>query len=117
MRSWMCLAVLSASLLSACALRPNYRQILPPDVGRLQPAEGRNHEDVTVRLVDAATKRPVPGAKVYVGTSRGRFALTSDVNGLVKLPVTPELLAENPLMEVVLPAESEGYNFELVKQD
>ena len=59
----------------------------------------------------------MPGAKVYVGTSRGRFSLVSDAHGLVKLPVTQELLAENPLVEVVLPAEIEGYAFELVKQD
>ncbi|ATB29146.1 hypothetical protein [Melittangium boletus] len=117
MRRWMSLAVLSAGLLSACALRPYYRQVLPPDVSVLKPAQARGHEDVTLRMVEPGTNRPLVGAKVYLGTSRGRFATTSDAQGLVKLPVTAELLTENPLVEVIPPSDAKGYAFEVVKQD
>ncbi len=117
MRRWMSLAVLSAGLLSACALRPNYRQILPPDVSNLAPVQARNHEDVTLRLVEPGTNRPLPGVKVYLGTSQGRSASVSDAQGLVKLPVTPHLLQENPLVEVLLPAGATGYAFEAVKPE
>jgi hypothetical protein len=110
----LCLAVLSLGLLSACALRPYYRQVLPPEVAGLKPQAARGHEDVTVRVVEPGTGRPIPGARVVLGTNRARVSVTSDAEGLIKLPVTPDLLAENPLVEVLLPPGARGYALELV---
>lgn len=114
MRSLLCLSVLSLGLLSACALRPYYRQVLPPEVAGLKAQEARGHEDVTLRVVEPETGRPIPGARVLLGTSRGNVSVTSDAEGLIKLPVRPELLSENPLVEVILPPGARGYTLALV---
>ncbi|QRK10162.1 hypothetical protein JQX13_08720 [Archangium violaceum] len=113
MRPLLCAAVLSLGL-SACVLRPYYRQVLPPEVSRLEPREARGVEDVLLRVVEPGYERPISGARVLLGTGQGRVNVTSDVNGLIRLPVTPELLAENPLVEVSLPPGVRGYRLELV---
>jgi len=50
-------------------------------------------------------------------TGLRRFSATSDVNGLLQLPVSPELLAENPLVEVLLPKGMADYALQPVKQE
>ncbi|WP_395811112.1 hypothetical protein [Archangium minus] len=114
LRPLLCVAVLSLGL-SACTLRPYYRQVLPPEASRLKPQEARGMEDVLVRVMEPGLNRPISGARVLVGTGRERVNVTSDVNGFVRLPVTPELLAENPLVEVILPPGVRGYALELVR--
>jgi hypothetical protein len=114
MRSLLCFAVLSLGLLSACALRPYYRQVLPPEVAGLKPQAAQGQPDVTLRVVEQGTGRPLPGARVLLGTSRGTVNVTSDAEGLIRLPVRPELLAENPLVEVILPPGARGYALELM---
>lgn len=118
MRPLLCVALLSLGLLSACALRPYYRQILPPDLATMKPAaaQGRS-EGVMLRVVEPGTERPISGARILLSMNRGRVALVSDANGFVQLPLTPELLAENPLVEVVLPAGVRGYTFQPVKAE
>ncbi|WP_375768411.1 hypothetical protein NR798_43150 [Archangium gephyra] len=108
MRPLLCLAVLSLGLLSACALRPYYRQVLPPDMAAMKPQAAKDKGEATVRLLEPETEKPIAGARVIMTLGRGRVVATSDANGLVQLPVTPELLAENPLVEVVLPAGVQG---------
>jgi hypothetical protein len=105
----MSLALLSFGLLSACVPRPYYRQVLPPDVAQLKPTQAEGREGVTLRLVDPETGRPIAGGRVLVSGSRGRVNVTSDADGLVRLPVTPGLLAENPLVEVVPPKGVKRY--------
>jgi len=111
MRSLMCVALLSLGLLSACALRPYYRQVLPPDMAGMKPQAAQGQGPVTLRMVEPGTDRPIAGARVLLSLNRGRVVATSDANGLIQLPVTPELLAENPLVEVVLPLGLRGYSF------
>jgi hypothetical protein len=115
MRSLLRLALLSSlGLLSACALRPYYRQVLPPDVVR---DKGVGVEQVTLRVVESGTERPIPGARVLLTTGRARINATSDANGLVQLPVSPELLSENPLVEVILPKGTAGYALQPVQRE
>ena len=117
MRSLMCVALLSLGLLSACALRPYYRQVLPPDMAGMKPQAAQGQEPVTLRMVEPGTDRPIAGARVLLSLNRGRVVATSDANGLIQLPVTPELLTENPLVEVVLPPGVRGYSLQAVKPE
>jgi hypothetical protein len=117
MRPLLCLALLSLGLLSACALRPYYRQVLPPDLAGMKPQAVQGKQEVMLRVVEAGTELPVPGARLLLSTSRGRVSLVSDGEGLVHLPVTSELLAENPLVEVVLPPGVRGYALQAVKPE
>ncbi len=115
MRSLLRLALLSSlCALSACTLRPFYRQVLPPDVVR---EKGAGVEQVTLRVVQPGSGQPIPGARVLLTTGRTRVNATSDENGLVQLPVSQDLLAENPLVEVVLPKGLEDYALQPVKQE
>jgi len=115
MRSLLRLVLLSAlCVVSGCTLRPYYRQVLPPDVVR---DKGVGVEQVTLRVVAPRSGRPIPGARVLLTTGRVRVNATSDANGLLQLPVSQELLAENPLMEVVLPKGTEDYALQPVKQE
>ncbi|HYO73393.1 MAG TPA: hypothetical protein VEU33_45740 [Archangium sp.] len=117
MRPLLCVALLSLGLLPACTLRPYYRQVLPTDMSAMKPAMAQGQgEGVLLRMVDPGMERPIPGARIFLTTNRGRVALVSDQEGLVRMPVTPELLAENPLVEVVLPPDVYGYTFQPVKQ-
>jgi hypothetical protein len=117
MRPLLCLALLSLGLLSACALRPFYRQVLPPDLAGVKPQALQGKQEVRLRVVEPGTEQPIPGARILLSTSRGRVSLASDANGLVQMPVTPELLAENPLVEVVLPPGVRGYAFQPVQPE
>lgn len=117
MRPLLCLALLSLGLLSACALRPYYRQVLPPDLAGMKPQAVQGKQEVMLRVVEPRTDQPIPGARILLTANRGRVILSSDVNGLVQMPVTPELLAENPLVEVVLPPGVRGYAFQPVKPE
>lgn len=105
------LALVSSGLLSACVPRPYYRQVLPPDVAQLQPAQAQAQglTEVTLRVVEPESGRPIPGARVSASGFRGRANALSDAEGLVRLPVTPDLLAENPLVEVLLPKGVKHY--------
>jgi hypothetical protein len=112
MRSLMCVALLSLGLLSACALRPYYRQVLPPELSGMKPQAAQGQGPVTLRMVEPGTDKPIVGARVILSLmNRGRVVAVSDANGFLQLPVTPELLAENPLVEVVLPPGLSGYSF------
>lgn len=117
MRPLLCLALVSLGLLSACALRPYYRQVLPPDLAGMKPQAVEGKQEVMLRVVEKGTELPVPGARVFLSTSRGRVSLVSDGEGLVQMPVTSELLAENPLVEVVLPPGVQGYALQAVKTE
>ena len=105
-----CLAVMSLTLSSACALRPYYRQVLPPDA-----VKSKGVSEVPLRIVNPQTGQPIPGARVVLTTNFGsRVTVTSDANGLLQMPVTPQLLAENPLVETILPSNVRGYAFQPV---
>ncbi|HEX8435959.1 hypothetical protein [Archangium sp.] len=107
----LCVALLCLGVLSACALRPYYRQVLPPEVAR---SKGAGVEQVMLRVVEPDTGRPIPGARVLLTTGRGRVNVASDAEGLLRLPVSSELFAENPLVEVLLPKGVAGYAFQPV---
>lgn len=113
MRLMSLVAPLACVLLSACALRPYYRQVLPPELAQAKTAA---ESEVTIRVVHARTGRPLPGVRVFAGAGRTRFNVTSDAQGLIRVPVNPELLSENPLVEVVPPKDVVGYRLELVRE-
>jgi cell division septation protein DedD len=103
------IALTALALLSACALRPHYKDMVQP-VGAPQAAEGQT---LMMRLVDPGTGQPIQGAKVIAGTSRARLAATSDTQGRISVPVSQALLEENPLVEVVLPKGVKAYQFQV----
>ncbi len=117
MRPLLCLALLSLGLLSACALRPYYRQVLPPDLAGMKPQALQGRQEVALRVVEQGTEQPIPGVRILLSTNRARVMLVSDANGLVQMPVTSELLAENPLVEVIPPPGVRGYVFQPVKAE
>lgn len=103
------IALTSLALLSACALRPHYKDMVQP-VGAPQAADGQT---LMMRLVDPGTGQPIQGAKVIAGTNRARLAATSDAQGRISVPVSQALLDENPLVEVVLPKGVKAYQFQV----
>lgn len=107
-------ATVAFALLSACGLRPRYREVVVPEAPAQQkPAEG---QQVVLRVVDSTTGQPVPGAKVLAMGGRSRLSATSDAQGLLTVTVSQALLDENPLVEVVLPKGVRGYRLEPVPQ-
>jgi hypothetical protein len=109
-RALLTAVLASSALLSACALRPRYAEVVAPP-SNVASAAGTT---VALRVVDPATNRPVPGARVLAGDTRSRMSATADADGVVKFEVTPELLKENPLVEVVLPSGVRSYRLELM---
>ena len=107
-------ATVAFALLSACGLRPRYREVVVPEAPAQQKsAEG---QQVVLRVVDPSTGQPVPGAKVLATGGRSRLSATSDAQGLLTVTVSQALLDENPLVEVVLPKGVRGYRLEPVPQ-
>lgn len=108
-RSLLTAALVSSALLSACTLRPRYKDVVQP--GSSSSVAGQT---VALRVLDGETNQPVKGARVLAGDSRSRLSAVSDEEGMVKLQVSPELLKENPLVEVVLPAGVRAYRLQLM---
>lgn len=100
------------ALLSACSLRPYYRDVVVPEGSALtKPAEGQT---VVLRVVDPGSGEPLPNVRVLASGSRARLVATSDAQGLLTVAVSRSLLEENPLVEVVLPKGVKHYRFEPV---
>ncbi|MFP2907930.1 hypothetical protein ACLESD_23345 [Pyxidicoccus sp. 3LFB2] len=108
-RSLLTAALVATALLSACTLRPRYKDVVQPGASTSVAGQA-----VALRVLDAETNQPVKGARVLAGDSRFRLSATSDSEGLVKLQVSPELLKENPLVEVVLPSGVRAYRLQLM---
>lgn len=109
-RNLLTVALLSTTLLSACALRPRYNDIVQAN-GTTALQE---NQLVVLRVTDAATGKPVKGAKVLGGEYRNHLNATSDENGEVSLQLDPGLVKENPLVEVVLPKGVRRYKLQVV---
>lgn len=109
-RKLLTVALLSTALLSACTLRPRYKDLVQTG----GTAQLKEDQLVVLRVMDAQTGQPVKGAKVSSGESRNRLNTVSDENGQVSLKVNQALLTENPLVEVVLPKGVRGYKLQLV---
>ncbi|MHA7634420.1 transthyretin-like family protein [Corallococcus sp. M7] len=109
-RNLLTIAVLSSALLSACALRPRYNEVIQAN-GATGLQEGQL---VVLRVTDAATGKPVKGAKVLGGEYRNHINATTDENGEFSLPIDPGLVKENPLVEVVLPKGVSRYKLQVV---
>jgi hypothetical protein len=108
-RASLSVALFALSLLSACALRPHYKDMVQPDASQ-KAADG---QVLMMRVVDPATGQPIPGAKVIAGSGRTRLAATSDAQGRISVPVAQALIEENPLVEVVLPKGVKSYQFQV----
>ncbi|WP_228564891.1 hypothetical protein [Myxococcus sp. AB036A] len=110
-RKLLTLALASSSLLAACVVqRPFYRDVV-------QPAGSSVAAGTLVDLIvlDSDTNQPVKGAKVLWGEdSRSRESYVTDEDGRVSFDVTPALLKENPLVEVVLPRGVRSYRLQVV---
>ncbi|MFL5346597.1 MAG: hypothetical protein ACJ8AT_17595 [Hyalangium sp.] len=112
-RASLSVVLIALGLLSACALRPRYKDMVQPEGSPQQAVvEGQT---LMMRVVEPATGKPIPGAKVIAGANRARLAATSDDQGRIAVPVSQELLAENPLVEVVLPKGVKGYQFQVLR--
>lgn len=107
-RALLTVVLTSTSLLTACALRPTYKELIaPPSAANVAPGQ-----TVALRVVDGSGK-PVEGARVRAGEGRTRLNVLSDADGLVKLEANEALLKENPLVEVVLPKGVKTYRLQL----
>ncbi|NVJ19893.1 MULTISPECIES: hypothetical protein [Myxococcus] len=107
-RALLTIVLTSTSLLTACALRPTYKELVaPPNAANITPGQM-----VALRVVDGSGK-PVEGARVRAGEGRTRLNVLSDADGLVKLEANEALLKENPLVEVVLPKGVTSYRLQL----
>ncbi len=106
-------AAVAFALLSACVLRPRYREVVVPEGAAQQSLDG---QQVVLRVVDTETGAPVPGARVLATGARSRLNATSDEQGLLTVTVSKALMDENPLVEVVLPKGVRGYRLEPVPQ-
>jgi hypothetical protein len=111
-RASLSVALVTLGLLSACTLRPHYKDMVQPAGASPQVVDGQT---LMMRVVDPATGQPIPGAKVMAGTGRARLATTSDAEGRLSLPVSQALLEENPLVEVVLPKGVKAYQFQVLR--
>ena len=111
-RASLSVVLIALGLLTACALRPRYKDMVQP-VGAPQAAQGQT---LLMRVVDPATGQPISGAKVIAGANRERLAATSDEQGRISVPVSQVLLDENPLVEVVLPKGVKAYQFQVVRE-
>jgi hypothetical protein len=109
-RALLTAVLASTALLSACSLRPRYADVVAPG----PDAKNAAGKTVALRVVDPATNRPIPGARVLAGDSRSRLSATTDADGVVKFEVSPELLKDNPLFEVVLPSGVSTYRLQLM---
>ncbi len=112
-RASLSVVLVALGLLSACALRPHYKDMVQPEGGAQQAVDGQT---LLMRVVDPATGQPINGAKVIAGATRTRLAATSDDQGRIAVPVSQALLEENPLVEVVLPRGVKAYQFQLLRQ-
>ncbi len=111
-RALLSVALVALGLLSACALRPYYRDMVKPEGGSAQAVDGQT---LQMRIVDPGTGQPIPGAKVFAGTGRARLAATSNAAGELSVPVSQALIDENPLVEVVLPKGVRSYQFQVLR--
>ncbi len=92
--SFVAVALLSL-LVSGCALRPRYAQVLPANL-----EEG----DVAwLQLVDGTTGSPLPDVPVIVGEGRERVRQRTNAEGIFTLPVQASWQRSNPIIEVTLP--------------
>ncbi|AGC48744.1 hypothetical protein MYSTI_07472 [Myxococcus stipitatus DSM 14675] len=109
-RALLTVALTATSLLTACALRPSYKDVMATaavtDASTAQAP-------VVLRVVDGSGK-PVKGARVRAGELRTRVNVVSDADGLVTLEPSAVLMKENPLVEVVLPKGVTTYRLEHV---
>jgi hypothetical protein len=111
-RASLCVALFALGVLSACALRPRYSELVQPEGSSQKAVDGQT---LTMRMVDPATGQPIKGAKVLSGSGRSRLAVTSDDEGRITVPVAQSLLEENPLLEVVLPKGVKAYQFQVFR--
>ena len=93
-----------ALLVSGCALRPRYADFVSAKT------EGK---EVTFVVTDAATGKPLPGAKIEVSELKNRVTVTSGADGTFKLPVEKKFIDENPVFVVTVPKGVEQYTVKL----
>lgn len=110
-RTLLTAVLASTALLSACSLRPRLSEVVVQPGANAASVAGQT---VALQVLNAQTNRPVPGARVLAGDARTRMSGTTDADGIVKFDVPAELLKENPLVEVVLPAGVSSYRLQLM---
>ncbi|HZI09876.1 MAG TPA: hypothetical protein VE153_05735 [Myxococcus sp.] len=108
-RTLLTVVLASAALLSSACLRPRYKELV-----QVTPADIAPGQVVVLRVVNPDTGQPVKGVRVLAGERRERVSAVTDEAGIVKLPVSRELLDENPIVEVVLPKGVRSYRLQPV---
>lgn len=94
------LLVLVSVLVSSCALRPRYRDLVPATATGAQ---------VKLQLVDGSSGVPLPNVKLELGEGKFRTQATTDAMGFFSLPVDKSYSAENAVLVVTLPREVADY--------
>lgn len=95
-----------ALLAAGCALRPRYADFVTAKT------EGK---ELTLVVIDAATTRPVPGAKIELSELKNRINVTTAADGTFKVPVEKKYLDENSILVVTLPRDVVNYRIELAR--
>lgn len=86
--------------LTACALRPTYRSLVPPET---------TAAELKLLLVDRTTGSPLPNVKVELSEWKNRYSTTTGADGTFVLPVAKKYLEENPVLVVAVPRGVKGY--------
>ncbi|MDY7232325.1 hypothetical protein [Hyalangium rubrum] len=113
-RVLLSLALVTLGLLSACTLRPHYRDVVQPAGASQKAVEGQT---LILRVVEPGSGKPIAGARVLAGAGHPRLSAVTDAEGRISVPVSRALLDENPLMEVVLPKGVSQYQFQLARAE
>lgn len=95
-----------ALLATGCALRPRYGDFVSART------EGK---EITLVVIDTATNRPVPGAKVEVSELRNRLNFTTPADGTFKVPVEKKYIDENSIIVVTLPPNVINYRVDIAR--
>lgn len=91
---------LTALVTQSCALRPRFNDLVPKE----QPLKV-----LRLRVVNAETGQPVPGASVEMGEAKFRSAGVTDANGEVSLPVHKKNRDDNSVIVVTMAAGMPRY--------
>lgn len=92
-------------VLAACVHRPYYRDLV---------GNAGAENEVNLRLLDAATNKPLANVPIRVAGGNDKIAVTTDENGHFKLPVKKSLMDPYTVVEVMRPAGVERYTIERV---
>ncbi len=93
----------AALVLSACALRPRYNELVEAGM--------RADDHVVVVFKDRATGQPIPNLPISISDGRDRMNVKTNANGEASIPLNAAFTQANPLVVVDLPPSVTRYVF------